>query len=340
MKKIGVIIPSFNEELYIGKTLQSYCEQKHVEPEDYFVVVVDNGSTDATLQIVTKIQKKTASCTILITKENRLGVRYARKKGFDTAIQYGATELLNTDADTPAPSTMIEQVKKTAAVREPVVIRGKIFFPEETLLLMIVHMKKIMVLFKQLRLIEEKLFGPTLSGGYFVMPSMLYKHIYMGDIVHPLIQAEDHLLGRRLWYQGATFVDSSNFVVTSDRRFLADIMGWTEGDRSKNYRTIQKKEILQNIGKLSYEDVKERRIRHTADRFLRQLVDALFLYNHDTHANFLARSSYMNFCSFFHLPESVVKNVSFDERFGYYHDLKKKYLKPVTAQLIKLTGSV
>ncbi len=49
MPKVSVIIPSFNCELYIAETISSVLNQSH---KDIELIVVDDGSTDATREIV------------------------------------------------------------------------------------------------------------------------------------------------------------------------------------------------------------------------------------------------------------------------------------------------
>jgi len=47
--KISVIIPTFNEEEVMGECLKSLVGQKD---KDFEVIVVDDGSTDGTLDII------------------------------------------------------------------------------------------------------------------------------------------------------------------------------------------------------------------------------------------------------------------------------------------------
>ena len=48
MPKVSVIIPTYNSK-YIAETVQSAIEQTY---KDFEVIVVDNGSTDNTYEIV------------------------------------------------------------------------------------------------------------------------------------------------------------------------------------------------------------------------------------------------------------------------------------------------
>ena len=53
----SVIIPSFNEEQYIGATLEALLAQDF-DPERYEIIVVDNGSADRTVEIARSITPK------------------------------------------------------------------------------------------------------------------------------------------------------------------------------------------------------------------------------------------------------------------------------------------
>ena len=52
--KISVIIPAYNEEQYLGKTLEAVLAQDY---PDFEVIVVDNASTDGTAKIARSFQK-------------------------------------------------------------------------------------------------------------------------------------------------------------------------------------------------------------------------------------------------------------------------------------------
>jgi len=53
MKKVSVVIPVYNEEAVIGDCLKSLEKQAY---EDFEVIIIDDGSTDKTLDILSKLQ--------------------------------------------------------------------------------------------------------------------------------------------------------------------------------------------------------------------------------------------------------------------------------------------
>lgn len=73
MKKVSVVIPAYNEELGIGNTLTELCQ---TIPDNYSIIVVDDGSTDNTFSVASSI------------KDDRIRViRHKYNRGYGSAIQ-------------------------------------------------------------------------------------------------------------------------------------------------------------------------------------------------------------------------------------------------------------
>lgn len=79
-KLVSVIIPAYNIEQYIGRCLDSVLSQTY---ENLEIIVVDDGSSDATGRILDDYEKKDTRIKV-IHKENG-GVSSARNKGLDKA---------------------------------------------------------------------------------------------------------------------------------------------------------------------------------------------------------------------------------------------------------------
>jgi len=71
--KISVIIPTYNNEKYISKAIDSVLSQTY---QNFSIIVIDDGSTDNTKQILTRYQEKIT----YIYQENQ-GVSVARNTG-------------------------------------------------------------------------------------------------------------------------------------------------------------------------------------------------------------------------------------------------------------------
>jgi glycosyltransferase involved in cell wall biosynthesis len=102
---VDIIVPAFNAARYLPFALQSVLSQTF---EDWRVLLVDDGSTDSTAQVVASFQNRFGSKIQYIRQENR-GLPAAR----NTAIRASAAEflaLLDAD-DVWLPCRLEESVK-------------------------------------------------------------------------------------------------------------------------------------------------------------------------------------------------------------------------------------
>ena len=78
--KVSIIVPVYNTEDFFQKCIDSIVHQSHKNIE---IILVDDGSTDNSLQLCTDIQKKD-SRIVVINQKNR-GVSAARNRGIECA---------------------------------------------------------------------------------------------------------------------------------------------------------------------------------------------------------------------------------------------------------------
>ena len=100
--KIFVQIPCFNEEFQIKKVIDEIKKFLDLKKYDYEIIVIDDGSTDKTVEIA----KKNGVNKIISLKRN-MGLGYAFNKGRIFALKEGADILINTDADNQYKSEYI-----------------------------------------------------------------------------------------------------------------------------------------------------------------------------------------------------------------------------------------
>jgi len=81
MSKISVVIPVYNVEQYIPKTLESLINQTH---KPYEIIIVNDGSTDNTVNVSEKILKNSNIQYKIINQINQ-GVSVARNRGIESA---------------------------------------------------------------------------------------------------------------------------------------------------------------------------------------------------------------------------------------------------------------
>ena len=77
MSKVSVIIPTYNRAHLIGKAIQSVLNQTY---QDFEVIVVDDGSTDNTEEVIKEFQKK----------DKRIKyIKHEKNKGYPKALNTG-----------------------------------------------------------------------------------------------------------------------------------------------------------------------------------------------------------------------------------------------------------
>jgi glycosyltransferase involved in cell wall biosynthesis len=91
--EISIVVPAYNAERYLERTLDSVCAQKFASWE---LIVVDDGSTDQTLAIAQRYAARDARITA--RHQANGGVAAARNAGLHTAAR-GAWAILFLDAD-------------------------------------------------------------------------------------------------------------------------------------------------------------------------------------------------------------------------------------------------
>jgi dolichyl-phosphate beta-glucosyltransferase len=105
---MSIVIPAFNEERRIEKTILAISEYMAARSRPYEIVVSDDGSTDTTCEIVARLQREAVPINL---------VRADRNRGKGSAVRLGVTAskgslVLVTDADLATP---IEEVERLLA---------------------------------------------------------------------------------------------------------------------------------------------------------------------------------------------------------------------------------
>lgn len=81
-KKLSIIMPAYNSAQYIKDCLDS-CEKQDISADDYEIIVINDGSSDNTLQIVSECQQNYSNIRILDQKNS--GQSVARNAGVKIA---------------------------------------------------------------------------------------------------------------------------------------------------------------------------------------------------------------------------------------------------------------
>lgn len=103
---ISIVIPTFNEKLYIGNLLSQIKLQKY--PRDRVeTIIVDNNSEDKTVDIVKSFIKDNPQIKVKFLLEPRQGVNFARNQGGYAAK---GEILIFLDADNEIKSDFLQNV--------------------------------------------------------------------------------------------------------------------------------------------------------------------------------------------------------------------------------------
>ncbi len=122
---VSVLMPAYNREKYIGEAIESISTQTYPNWE---LIIVDDGSTDSTAEIVKSYQAKDNRIILYQFPENK-GIPYARNKCLELAK---GEYLANLDSDDIAlPERLEKQVKFMEKNPEVGVCGGRYVFIDE-----------------------------------------------------------------------------------------------------------------------------------------------------------------------------------------------------------------
>ena len=102
---LSIVIPAYNEGKKISATLSSMNEYLRKQDFSYEILVVDDGSTDNTADVVKKLEKKIVGLRLVANKKNH-GKGYVVRQGM---LEANGQYRLFTDADN---STTLDHLDK------------------------------------------------------------------------------------------------------------------------------------------------------------------------------------------------------------------------------------
>ena len=104
-EKISVIIPARNEEKEIGRAIESILATKY---SSFEIVVVNDGSTDGTAEIVRDYMKRHSNIQLINFEEGH-SAAFARNRGAEKAT---GEILVFLDADTPFSTNFLKEINQ------------------------------------------------------------------------------------------------------------------------------------------------------------------------------------------------------------------------------------
>ena len=226
---VSIIIPAFNEEEHLGKTIAAIRKSVAFSKIAAEVIVVDNASEDNTFKVAKKLADQVYSEKIrVIAAVRNTGALHARGK-----------YLIFVDADTVVPlsfvSDFVHELEKGA-----VAVGCRVMpFPVNVL-------EKIVFTFFNLILLASTIRGAAFSGNTVGYNKKVFDKL--GGFDEQRVASEDHDLSNRASRMGKAVFLNHLTVLTSNRRIanlglLWVMMGWGKttlfylfGVRRKKYR--------------------------------------------------------------------------------------------------------
>lgn len=126
--ELSIIIPAYNEKWRLPSTLIDIVDYFDSSPISYEVIVVDDGSSDDTSDIVRKFEK--------VREQFRL-IRLPQNEGKGSAVRFGAmnakgNEILFLDADGATPIQELERLRAALKKNNDIAIGSRAMMSEDT----------------------------------------------------------------------------------------------------------------------------------------------------------------------------------------------------------------
>ncbi len=134
---VSMIIPAYNEEARIGRTLEAYADffkDKKKSGLDFEIIVVANACKDNTAGVVRQISKKHKEIKLLDFEQGGKG--FAVKQGFKEALKGNAGLIGFVDADLATPPEayldLIRNINGYGGIIASRYVKGSIVKPKQT----------------------------------------------------------------------------------------------------------------------------------------------------------------------------------------------------------------
>ena len=198
---ISVIIPTWEEEKYIEKTLKSLKNQDY--DKRFEIIIVDAGSRDRTREIARKYTKKVYTIGRGVPKARQFGTKKA--KGDIVAF---------TDADTVYCKNWLKQIEKSFEDPEVVGVAGKILAYKNSA---IKYRFYYWLVFYQFLVMSHYIFGKKIFVGSNCA-ARRDKILEIGGFDTGFKSGDDHDVGYRLGLIGKVILNPNLVVRVSPRK--------------------------------------------------------------------------------------------------------------------------
>ncbi len=120
LRRLAVVLPAYNEEGAIEATVSDVLAKLPALVPDFFVVPVDDGSSDATGAILDRMAAAGEARIVPVHNATNLGYGGALRAGFDRSLALDASHVLFMDADGQFDIADLAQLLPRLAQRDAV----------------------------------------------------------------------------------------------------------------------------------------------------------------------------------------------------------------------------
>ncbi len=224
--KLSVVIPTFNRRRVLERTLPSLLAQDF-PPENYEVIVVVDGSTDGTAQMLRDCKPM---CSLRVLDSPHRGPGAARNVGIRAAV---GELVLFLDDDLICPPDLLQQHCASHPGSEPLLVHGPIYVAPESSKSIIRYISECSYesYYRPLDPDMELRFPANIRSSISTLSSIINSSmpreilLASGGFDERLLSAEDLELGLRLWKVGVRFrfrpaAVAHEIFVKSSREYL------------------------------------------------------------------------------------------------------------------------
>ena len=205
MIRISVIIPTYNRRHVLERTLPGVLAQDF-PPQDYEVIVVIDGSTDGTAELLRDLKPK---CSLRVLESQHLGAGAARNVGIRAAV---GELVLFLDDDLITTPGLVRQHSSAHAGADPSVVQGRMCIAPDSSQTIIRHAIERIGDAYYGRIIPDMdlRFPEGMSSVYvlsYLVNSSMPRDVLVrcGGFDEQFLAAEELDLGLRLWKMGLSF---------------------------------------------------------------------------------------------------------------------------------------
>ncbi len=208
--EVSIVIPAYNEEESILRTLSSLAKTRSVRSIE--IIVVNNNSKDKTEQLAS------AAGTICVF-EKKQGIMHARNKGLSVAR---GKYVLNADADTIYPPDWVEEmILPLERDENKILVYGRFaFLPSKERSRFLYYIYELMG--DTARMVIRNFVEECILVMGFHSAFRREQGIAVDGFTHPPESGEDGELALKLRKFGKLHANKTCYVWTSDRRIVID----------------------------------------------------------------------------------------------------------------------